>query len=349
MQLVQKKVNFYGLDVVKVLAILSVVCVHFLLNTEYYSTPIQGKSLIFQTFYREIFIICVPLFLLATGFLQWKKTYSKAYVIGFFKSIVIVYIIYSILSIITRVYHGETKTILEWIGTIFTFSANGYSWYVEMYIGLALLIPFLNLIWQGLKSKKEFHILLFVLFFLTSLPNFWNRINNDIPFLSIIEFPTFWVEFYPILFYFIGVYIRQYQIKIPKVWAFLGFIFLTVIETVLLYLGADHGTFVKNIGGYASLPIVIKSALLFIILYDLKEPSNKLIKGFTPLLKSISVLTLDCYLASYITDQFIYRYYFKHYFTTQNYAIIHAPLIILTTFFAAYIISLIRSKLIKLK
>lgn len=344
----ENKQNFYGIDVIKVVAIISVICVHFLLNTEYYSTAITGKSLISQTFYRQIFIVCVPLFLLATGYLQWSKTYNKKYVKGL-STILFVYFVYSMLSIFLRIGNGETKTITEWIQTIFTFNANGYSWYVEMYIGLALLIPFLNLIGQGIKTKKEFHILLFVLILMTSLPNFWNKVNNDIPFLSILEFPTFWVEFYPILFYFVGVYIRKYQVKVPRVWAFSIFLLLTIIETVLLYIGAEHGNFVKNIGGYASLPILIKSTFLFLLLYDLNEPKGKINSFISPLLKSISVLTLDIYLASYITDQWIYAYYFDHWFTTQNYAIVHAPLIVVATFTLAYTISLIRSKLLKFK
>ena len=30
-----------------------------------------------------------------------------------------------------------------------------YSWYVNMYIGLFILIPFLNTIWQNLKTEKQ--------------------------------------------------------------------------------------------------------------------------------------------------------------------------------------------------
>ncbi|WP_420489416.1 acyltransferase family protein [Neobacillus drentensis] len=64
------KKNFFGIDLLKMVAIISVICVHFLRNTSYYSVSINSKLLFIQTFYRQIFIVCVPLFIMATGFLQ---------------------------------------------------------------------------------------------------------------------------------------------------------------------------------------------------------------------------------------------------------------------------------------
>lgn len=40
------------------------------------------------------------------------------------------------------------------LGTL-DFTGSNYSWYIEMYIGLFLLAPFLNLAYGKLKSKSK--------------------------------------------------------------------------------------------------------------------------------------------------------------------------------------------------
>ena len=48
-----------------------------------------------------------------------------------------------------------TYTFKEAVLSFFDFTAAQYAWYVEMYIGLFLLIPFLNLIYNNLKSQRQ--------------------------------------------------------------------------------------------------------------------------------------------------------------------------------------------------
>ena len=38
---------------------------------------------------------------------------------------------------------------------IFSFSTIPYGWYVEMWIGLFLMVPFLNILWWNCPSKKQ--------------------------------------------------------------------------------------------------------------------------------------------------------------------------------------------------
>ncbi|MFL0505296.1 acyltransferase [Ureibacillus sp. 179-F W5.1 NHS] len=345
-----EKIKFYGIDILKTIAILSVLSVHFLLNTEFYNSPIIGTSLSFQVFYRQLFIICVPLFLFVTGFLNWRKiSFDKKYLVGIYV-VLGTYFIYSILSIILRIFlFDENKSVLEWIHSIFTFSSNGYSWYVEMYIGLVLLIPFFNRVAQSISTKKEFQLFLLALLLLTAIPNFWNNFSNDIPILSAIEFPTFWVEFYPITYYFIGVYLRRFSINISSVNAFILFCILTFLNGLFVYLNNSGNEFSSNVGGYASLLVTLQSVALFISIYKATIPQTTFGKFISYPIVSISSLTLDIYLASFITDKVIYSYFTENYFTTQKYAILYAPIIIFSSFILAYLISLLRNKFIPLK
>ncbi|MFC7365590.1 MULTISPECIES: acyltransferase [Bhargavaea] len=340
---------FYGVDLIKVIAILSVVSVHFLLNTDFYNSPIIGTSLTLQVFWRQLFIVCVPLFLIATGFLQWKKEWNKKY----FKSVLNVIYIYLVLSVVIilarALYFGEERTILEWIQSVFEFKGIRYAWYVEMYIGLALLIPFLNNIWKAFKTKKEFQVFLLILIFTTSVPGFWNVFNNDIPYLSVIEFPDFWMRLYPITFYFLGVYIRKHGLSISPMRSFFMFLIVTSIETAIICIKSGDGTIVNAVGGYHSILIVVQSVFLFAAFYKMEAPVSKIGKVMSIPITSISVLTLDIYLASAITDKFVYQYFYEHFFTTQKYAILYAPLCVISSFVLAYSIALLRHRLLPLK
>ena len=59
-----------GVDVVKSIAILSVVGVHFFLNTRYYRVDLNNANLFIQTVIQQICLICIPLFVMATGYLN---------------------------------------------------------------------------------------------------------------------------------------------------------------------------------------------------------------------------------------------------------------------------------------
>ena len=68
-----------GLDLTRILAFLSVVSVHFFLNTDFYKIPIKGKRMLVLATLRTSFMVCVPLFLLLTGYLvSYKKISLEA-------------------------------------------------------------------------------------------------------------------------------------------------------------------------------------------------------------------------------------------------------------------------------
>ena len=155
MENTSKKERKFELDLIRCFALFSVIAVHFFLNTGFYNEIIVGKSFYLMTLIRSFFMVCVPLFIILTGYLKNKKSLSKKYYLGIVK-IIAIYLIVSIICLIfKRVYLLEEISFKTAIKQILNFSAAPYSWYVEMYIGLFLLIPFLNLIFNNLKNQKE--------------------------------------------------------------------------------------------------------------------------------------------------------------------------------------------------
>jgi surface polysaccharide O-acyltransferase-like enzyme len=343
------KKNFFGIDLLKMFAIIAVVCVHFLLNTDYYDVQLNSKLLFIQTFYRQIFIVCVPLFIMATGFLQSKKEWDKKYLRGIL-NIVLIYVIYSVLSIVFRTYlFGDQRTVTEWILLVFRFEAINYAWYVNMFLGLAILIPFLNILWQGLKSRRQFELFLIVLLFVTGIPMFWNGLPALFGESKLLFFPNFWMTIYPIFYYFMGVYIREYGISFGKLKSLGLFLLITLLEVSIL-IGFNDGTKFRNfVGGYGSALIMLQTIFLFLFFYQIQPPKSKLFNWMSIPVRSISSLTLDIYLVSYLTDRWVYQYFMDNIYVKQDTAIIYAPVVVITSFCLAYAISLIRQRIIRIR
>lgn len=65
-----------GLDLTRIVAFISVVAIHFFLNSGYYNEPVVGKRMYIMTLGRTFFGICVPLFMLLSGYLMVNKSIS---------------------------------------------------------------------------------------------------------------------------------------------------------------------------------------------------------------------------------------------------------------------------------
>ena len=50
-------------------------------------------------------------------------------------------------------------TVTDMVFKLLDFTGAPYSWYIEMYLGLFLLIPFLNILYNNLASQRHKQIL----------------------------------------------------------------------------------------------------------------------------------------------------------------------------------------------
>ncbi len=169
------KMRILGIDIIKTIAILFVILVHGFINSGYYNLIQYGKITYLLYFIRVILLSCVPLFMIATGYLASGIKLSKSY----YKKIIPILINYFIISIITllslKYILGNEKSISILFLEIFNFSTISYSWYIEMYIGLFMIIPFLNLIYHNLKNEQEKKFLVVIMVLITFLPSTINK------------------------------------------------------------------------------------------------------------------------------------------------------------------------------
>ena len=262
-----KNKRLYGMDLIKTVAIFFVISVHFFLNSGYYYTVMSGKTMLIMTFFRWLFFSCVPLFLISTGFLRSKKEATKSY----YFSLVPVYISY-LIAAIAAVFvkntfsDGLPSGLFFDVLSILSFK-NGYAWYMEMFFGLAVLIPFVNLAYNNIKEKKHKLMLIAALLFLTgvcSLDLKLTRNGNTYYLLS-----DYWVILYPFTYYLIGAYIKEYKPKINKIFGSSALIFIILFETVYTYIRCKNQFFNwALLGGYGGITVAVSSVILFPTLYS---------------------------------------------------------------------------------
>lgn len=210
--------RIYQIDSIKVFAIFSVVSVHFLLNSGFYDIDIESLLASIGTVLRLIFITAVPLFIMSTGFLMGEKTLDDTYVTKLGK-VLLIYIVVSLIDWIGHILilHNDFSFSDALFGLL-DYSTVSYGWYVEMYIGLYLIIPLLNAAWHNSEDKR-YHLYIVVtstiLFFLPSLFNIFGKI-----------LPDWWTAAYPIGYYYLGLYFKTYleQIKTIRVKSLLFFL-----------------------------------------------------------------------------------------------------------------------------
>ena len=219
----KENVRDVKLDIIRIFSLFCVISVHFFLNTGFYDANITGNKMLLMVCIRNFFMICVPMFIILTGYLMNTKKISVKYYKGILK-VIVTYILFLIIYIIFRkLYLGDNVGIFDLISNILSYIGLPNAWYVEMYIGLFMLIPFLNLICNNLENKKQFRLLLITLFLLVSVPgilniykfndiNWWIKPSLSDSYLKI--FPSWWSAIYPILYYFLGAYIYKYKKEI---------------------------------------------------------------------------------------------------------------------------------------
>lgn len=282
-----------ALDILRIFAFFCVISVHFFLHIGFYNTLITGKEMYIMMIMRTFFMVCVPLFITLSGYLLINKVPGKKYYKGIIKTLFI-YVAVSVICIIFKHFFMEQPyTFGGAIKGILNFTGANYSWYIEMYIGLFLLAPFLNIMYKGAGKHKK--TLIITLIFLTALPQLVNG------YMTII--PQWWVGFYPVTYYFLGCYLREFPINLSKKQLFPTLLFFTILLGSFNYITGKNEFFKWTpLQDYGSIFTLILTIITFLFILKL-NPQNKVVKK---ILMYISDLTLGAYLISYVFDMVVY-------------------------------------------
>lgn len=255
-----------GLDILRCMALFFVNGVHCFLYNGFYSQPQVGGAMWMANCLRWLFYGCIGIFLMLTGYLKSQKPLNRQYfwslvpvLLGYFLTCAISFPIRHFLL-------DDPLTLAEWVEKLFTF--GNYAWYVEMYIGLILVSPAINLALGQLKTKKELLWAAGILFCVTALPSITKE--NWIP--------DYWKALYPFTYYVIGAVIRRLRPKM-KLWTGL---LLTVVWVGILgmvsLLATDEGFSKGFTQGYGGFWVTVMVTLIFLTFYrvQLKPKAAKI-------------------------------------------------------------------------
>lgn len=258
-------------------------------------------------------MICVPLFMMLTGYLTASSTPCRKY----YRKLIDTLGVYVLASLCCAAYDvamgKESLQLYQLVNRIARYKAAPYAWYVEMYIGLFLLSPFLNAGYQALGEKRKKQWLLGVLLLLTALPGV---VNVYVPKLSWVMdprsstnylkiLPDYWTNLYPFAYYFLGSYIREYGISLstPKA---LGLSVATALFQGLYNVWRSWGDCFLwgSWQNYGSLFVVVQTVLFFVMIcnWDLSRLGQRTCR----VLGRLSGLCFGAYLVSYIFDDWFY-------------------------------------------
>lgn len=300
-------------DLIRCVAVFSVISVHFLKNTGFYGVPVEGGVMLFQCIFRSFFMVCVPLFMILTGYLMWQKTLSRRYYRGICKTLEI-YVLASIACLLFKKFAlGYHVTWMSAILGILDFDAANYAWYIEMYIGLFLMIPFLNLAYHGLKDKRQKQALVLTMMALTLLPKILNNFNFTAPGWwaapSQLEsydplVPAFFTAMYPITYYFIGAYLREFGAPFGRRLSLLLWILSVLAFGCYNYYRSFGVNFIWGSNNTWGGENLITASFLFMLLLGVRTGGWP--RAVKRALAFVSGISLGLYLISWIADIIIY-------------------------------------------
>ena len=267
-----------AMDILRCLALLGVVSLHFFKHSGYYYKIVVGARMYLLTILRSASMVSVPLFLMLSGYLLKNRQPTRQYYCKLVRTVGI-YVLASICCYLYRYVTGAKAVsggIGELVAMILSFRAAPYAWYVEMYIGLFLLI----------------------LVIMTALPGITNSVSEILP--------DWWLMLYPVMYYFFGAYLREYPLKMKNLTslACTAAVVLTVgIVNILLSLNTSFvlGPWQEE----GALLNVVQAVLVFNYLSQRRY--SGLPAGAAKLFASLSDLSLGAYLVSWIFDDIFYN------------------------------------------
>lgn len=301
--IIKKKNRTYVFDILRIFACFMVIVNHTnsaIFNTFFPSLSGQASLVLFF-----ISKTAVPIFFMISGALLLSKqdSYKTAYGKRAFR-IAADIVIFSVAT--TLIYNKDFSVLnLEFFTSLINKPYITPFWYLYSYFALMLMLPFLQRLVSAM-SKKDFVVLLTVLFFFQSVMSFMSYLEILPSASNYFMRNLFSGE---ILYFFLGYFIchflpdfintaakKRIALIVSAVIFLVGILFCWYRTGLEFY---ENGKFSLSLDNIYSLPIVLYSSALFIFVFLLLKNVN--FSGwFAKVLTIISNATFGIYLTHYI-------------------------------------------------
>lgn len=339
-------------ELMRIVSMLFVVMWHVILHSNLYNST--GATKFFLEFLILIGIVHINSFIIVTGYFQsdkqfkWRKFFQTFSITWFYKAIIAIIFFIVIPGLISK---GEL------LKELLPLDFRDY-WYINCYLLLYLLSPFINKLISNLcqKDYRKLLILLFIVFSIIPFISNQGTVQNNG--YTIVQF---------IFMYLIGAYLKKYPIdnnrhfkNYSKNKKQIAFLFLAITFLIFNFMMLNFskilfsfdskilneiGTFIFNNNSLYSNPFVIVQSIFYFLFFSTMNFSSKKINY-------IARYTLDVYLIheSYYILKFLYKWVkidvvLKYKYYTVILAVLIVTLII---FFSCVAIGIIRNTIFKL-
>lgn len=283
----------YSVDLAKVVGMMLVVGVHFLYKIGYYEKLMGGPTMSVMNIVYIVLMTCVPLFLIATGYVLSTRTFGLAHYKKLLPLLINILVISFFASILRGIRVGDVEipSIFDYYVNLLFYEPN---YYISLYINLYILAPLLNLGYSAIPKDRQLHFIL-VLVLIISMPRFFNY-NLGIQF-----FEYRYILAFPILYYFIGLYIKdcksQYRGTTKLLIILLSGSLYSIFQSYYRF-GLVHD---RIFGNYENIFIVVAAAFLFSLIVNIEIKSDLSKK----MLVSFSAVTLSIYIIAPVFSDII--------------------------------------------
>lgn len=222
-------------DIARIVAMFLIVSTHFLGHGGFIDHMV-GANFVFGRILCSLFSPSVNVFVLISAYftcrstkLNWRKliklyaqvwTYSVALFIAFI------------------IVNGKESFSVQWLLSSLFPVVSGKYWFFSAYIFMMLASPFLNVIIGNIDKKTHFAICIFAI-----VAGILSSDVHIVPQLSLEEgFSVAWF----ILLYFIGAFIRKYDVKVPKKWIFIPILVYVATFIAGYFLNSSHASIIRT-------------------------------------------------------------------------------------------------------
>ena len=277
----------WGLDVIRIIAMFFVVLVHA--TTIYHFEGAYDVPTFFAGLSRWLSYTCIPLFMILTGYLQANKKPTLNYYLKLIKILIEFFITGFVVASIYWIGFGSTTPWWEILGKMLLFSYPGYSWYINMYIGLFILAPFFNYLYKAIPDKEK-----------------WLFVISLVVLFSCPQVSSYWGSAYPIMYYFIGMFLKDKQFKINR-WILFGIVVVGCFWQMLMCVIPLYGVESHN-----NIGCLIISVAIFMLLYQAEvKKSSKHKMRLARVLRVVANASLGTFLVSEVFESYNGIYFDK--------------------------------------
>lgn len=223
-------------DIARIVSMFLIVVSHFLKHGEFMGN-MTGVNFVFgRIFYSisspsvNIFVLISAYFTCCSAKIKWKKL-IKLYAQVWAYSIV--------LFIVFIIVNGKESFNVQWLFSSLFPVVCGKYWFFSSYIFMMMAAPFLNIIINNINKKTHFVICIFVI-----VAGSLSSDAHIVPQLSIERgYGAVWF----ILLYFVGAFIRKYDIKISKKRVYIPILAYITTLIVGYFAYTSHGSLVRSV------------------------------------------------------------------------------------------------------